>query len=662
MSKKPFSVATLYVVLGLVFIALIGIRTISTPEIWTHLAQGKTNAPISYLETDSTVNTTHLYDKVLYGLWNVGGAPALIIFNVICLLAAFILLLQVSRKWGGELSQGLTLLISGHMIFHGLDVDPQTMMMLFVALFVYLLSTAKKNAVLFGTLIPLQILWTNMHGSFLLGPFIGLLAAIQAGQTAKGSTQRKNRQGVQPGTLGILVATLFVATVANPYFIKLHAQVFASIQKPYPVYWGSLFKEYFHAPTHNPLIFLVLILGAGGLITLKKRLPVMLTTLALIGAFLIIRSVYATQLFVVLAFPFTVLSFTAVGEYLSGSFKTLLGKQAKFIEPATKAIFVLLVVLSLIPVVNSCAYARFSSASSFGFGIQEDLYPSGAETIIGHPAFPKPEKTINMVADGGYLAFNYGRKIFIDFRKGRYGRKLLENINAMMLGSTKAYDTIYETYRPEAIIINTLDRSSAQGLVTLLSRQIWKLAYFDGTTIILLLDKEELAPLLNNTEIQAAGLARLEAARAEYAAKVAQGCRAGNPAELVGSGKIFLALNRPVESKAIFSLLLQGNNAIPGAWIGIGNSQLMLKEFDAAADSLDTATQLAPNNLFAWVSYANACGKAGRTAEKQAALEKAEALVEKMGEENGVNAGDEEEVQSAAEAKPTALQDITIPE
>lgn len=656
MSKKSSGSSILYAMLGLVFIALIGIRTISTPEIWTHLAQGKTNVPISYLESDNSVNTTHLYDKIVYGLWNIGGAPLLIIANIIGLLAAFILLMQVSKKWGGGLSQGFALLISGHLIFQGLDVGPQTMMMLFIALFVYLVSTLKKPALLFGALIPLQILWTNMHGSFIFGPFIIALAAIQIRQNAKALGRNKKQQAFQPSLLATLAGVLLASTLINPYLAKLHGQVIANIQMPQPAYWASLFREYFQIPTSDPLIFLVLILGAGGLITLKKKLPVMLTTLAIMGAFLVFRSIYAAQLFVVLAFPFMVLSFTAVGEYLSGSFKTLLGKQGRFLEPATQSIFVLLIVLSLIPVVSNCAYTKFGSASSFGFGIQEDLYPSGAEAIIEHPAFPK--KAINLAADGGYLAFNYGRKVFIDYRPGRYDPELLVNFNSMMLGSGKAYDTIYEAYRPEAIIINTLHPSSAQGMATLLTRKIWKLAYFDGTTAILLLNKEEFAPILNNTDAQDAGLAKLEEARVAYAAKVGNGCRAGNPAELIGSGKIFLALNRPVESKAIFSLLLQGNPAIPGAWIGLGNSQLMMKEFDAAVDSLNTATEMVPNSWRAWVSYANACKYAGKTAEQQRAMEKMKHLIEQSKAENP----EEEEAQSEATPEAQALQDISIPE
>ncbi|MCF7864875.1 MAG: hypothetical protein K9L89_08800, partial [Kiritimatiellales bacterium] len=336
MSRKPFSVSTINVILGLVFIALIGIRTISTPEIWTHLAQGRMNAPISYLEAADSVNTTHLYDKVVYALWNIGGEAGgpsiLIIFNVICLLATFILLLQVSKKWGGELSQGFALLISGQLIFQSLDVGPQTMMMLFIALFIYLFSTVKKTAVLFAVAIPLQILWTNTHGSFLFGPFIAALAAIQAGQMAKGSN-RKNQQTPQAGVLAGLAVALLAATLINPYLAKLHSQVFANIARPYPIYWSSLFREYFQTPARDPLIFLVLILGAGGLITLKKRLPVMLTTLAIIGAFLVVRSMQTAQLFAVLAFPFMVLSFTAVGEYLTGSFTTLLGKREKLLAP-----------------------------------------------------------------------------------------------------------------------------------------------------------------------------------------------------------------------------------------------------------------------------------------------------------------------------------------
>jgi tetratricopeptide (TPR) repeat protein len=460
--------------------------------------------------------------------------------------------------------------------------------------------------------------------------------------------------------LGILAVSLLAATVINPYFLKLHAQVMTNIKMPNIIYWGSLFTEYFKPPTHGPLIFFTLILGAGGLITLKQRLPVMLTSLAIIAAFLIVRSAYNATLFAVLAFPFMVLSFSAVGEYLIGSLRTGIGKQAGLLKPAVQVVFVVLIILSILPITSNCAYARLGSASSFGFGIEENLYPSGPKTLLDNPAFP--DRAINLAADGGYLAFNYGRTIFVDYRPGCYERELLGNLNGMLLGNADAYDTIMETYRPEAVILNTLTPASAQGLVTLLSRRVWKLAYFDGVTAILLLDKEEYSPLLNNAEIQAAGLARLEAARAAYSEEVSRGCRAGNPVELIGSGKIFLALNRPAESRAIFSLLLQGNQSVPGWWLGLGNSQLMLKDFEAAALSLKTATELAPDNWYAWAGYANVCNRLGRTVERDEALQAMKALSEEMTQPADVEEPATEAEPVPAEKKTQSIQDIEIPE
>jgi len=267
MSKKLSGGSNLYVILGLVFIAIIGFRTISTPEIWTHLALGQNNAPLSFLEGDGFVNTTWLYDKLAYMLWNMGGAPVLIIMNVVGLLAAFVLLIQVSRKWGEGLSQGFALLIVGHLIFQTLDVGPQVVMMLFIALFLYILNTQKTPAIIFGALIPLQIIWANMHGSFRYGPIIVALAAIQA--SSKGANSRKKGQAPQTGLFGMLAVVLLIVTVANPYFLKLHGQVLANIKSPAPIYWSSLFIEYFQIPALKPLILFVMVLGAAGLITLK---------------------------------------------------------------------------------------------------------------------------------------------------------------------------------------------------------------------------------------------------------------------------------------------------------------------------------------------------------------------------------------------------------
>ncbi|WP_372807073.1 tetratricopeptide repeat protein [Pontiella sp.] len=652
MSKKPAG-ETLYVILGLLFIAVIGLRTISTPELWTHLAQGQHNAPISFLASDSAVNTTWLYDKLAYLMWSIGKAPLLILLNIVGLVGAFVLLLRVSEKWGGALSQGFALLIAGHLMFQMIDVGPEVCMMLFIALFLYLLTTQKSPAVLFGALIPLQILWTNLHGSFLFGPILAGLVAAQAAQQAKPSGGRKKNQTNLSGTLGLLAIALLVATLINPSFIKLHGQVIAGIQSPAPVYHSSLFIEYFQIPALKPLILFTMILGAGGLITLKKRLPLTLTAIAVFGAFLVWTSPYHAMLFAILSLPFIVLSLTAISEYIHSSLEQMLGGKAKLVPGIMGGVLVLLFIASIIPAATGCAYVKAGKASRFGLGVQEEQFPADCEAIFNHPAFP--EKCINLAADGGYLAFKYGRKCFIDYRPGRYDTELLKNLELLMLGDPKAYDAIYDEYRPEAFVINTLTPHSAQGIYTLLAKKTWKLAYFDGTTAILLLNKDAFSDLLNNPAIQQAGLAKLEAARAAYAEK-GGACSAGNPAELIGAGKVYLAFNRPTEAKAIFSLLLKGNARSPAAWLGLGTSQLMLKEPDAAVASLKIATRHAPQNALAWSSYARACKIAGLSAEADIVIAKARELAER----NKVEEIPEPK-KVETKAKELSLEELAVP-
>ncbi len=600
------------VALGLFFIAVVGTKTISTPEVWTHLAQGQSRNPISCLQAEEVVNTSYLYDRLFLALWETGGAPLVTLLNVLALLGAFSLLLPVSGKWGNATSQGFALLIMGHLIFQTVDVGPEVTMMLLTATFISILSTVKNPAVQYAVLIPLQALWTNLHASFFLGP---CMAAVFAVQQAQPDGRRKEPKPKSRGMI-LLVVLLLLSTLINPHLLKQHAQVMANIQHPNPVYWSSLFTNYFQIPPRNQLLLFVAILSGGGLIAFKRRLPTAHTVLAAIGLMLAWDSARMSLLGAVLIFPFTVLSLQAVGGYVGGLLGHLLHHRRKALPVVTQAVFTVLLVLSALSFFNNKAYVRTASASTFGLGVEESLYPSDIEDLLTHPAFP--EKAINMPADGGYLAFKYGRTCFLDYRPGCYDVDTINDLNALMLGSKEAYDRFYQAHRPEAFIINTLYPTAAQGIVVLLRQGTWKLTYFDGTTAILLHDKEEYAALFGNKELQARGLASLEKSRKEYASAIGTK-NVGNPAPLIGAGKVFLALNRPNEAKAIFSLLLKGYSAIPGAWLGLGNSQLMLKEFESAADTLKHATKILPNSITAWVSYERACRYAGRLTEQSEA-------------------------------------------
>ena len=618
---KLFNFATTAVILGLVFIALIATRTISTPEIWTHLAQGKTNAPLSYLNTqdstasyaknttgiyDTSVNTTHLYDKITYSLWNMGGATALILTNILLLLATFILLIRTSMKWGGALSQGFALLLCGHLLFKNIDVGPQTVAMLFTALFIYLYSTIKKPALLFAIIIPLQILWANLHPSFVLGAIITIFFAIDTWKTAKVKT-RNHLPKTSSNKIWILALLLFIVPLLNPSFHHLYKQLFLNLEHQAPFYTSTLLHHFYLIPNSKPLIFFTLVLGAAGLVSYKKTLPFFITALAIFGVIIVWGMPQISYLFVALSFPFIVLSFSTVGTSLAKSIKSFIKTPDKIFLPTSLALFLLLFLLSIFPILTNAAYRNIASTSSVGFGMEEALYPNDLDALFSDPSFPN--KIINTPFNGGYIAFHYNKNIFVDFRSGRYPIDLLIDLEKMLTGDHAASNKIIEKYRPEALIINTIEFPSSQGITQLLNTKIWKLVYFDGSTVVLLQNNKKFDSLLNNKKLQQAGIDKINQDLKSLNQKVESGKQTELYPRLIGAANVYLAFNRPKQSEELFKRLLQSDPSLLVAQIGLGKSQYFLKNFKGALKNLEHATQKDPNNLVVWIFYADTCAK-----------------------------------------------------
>jgi len=292
MSNKK-SLGFILVILGFVLIALAGIRTISSPEIFTHIALGQAGGsladPLSYTMADQQwINMHPLYNKVASGLWAIGGAGLITLVHVSALLAAFILMFRFGKKWGGPLSQGLSLLLCTWLLLPVFNPGPTTFALLFTSLFLTLLYRVKNFNLLAGLLLVLQILWTNMHPSFLFGPILILIFAIENWQETHSASSRTSIVTPLTTRLFALSAVALLVTLINPNLINLHSHVFANwkvLTGTDGLEWISQFSSGFPQGFISSLTIFALILGAGGLITLQKKLPAMITVLALVGSF-----------------------------------------------------------------------------------------------------------------------------------------------------------------------------------------------------------------------------------------------------------------------------------------------------------------------------------------------------------------------------------------
>ena len=383
-SKKPLGL--ILSVSGFILIALTGIRTISNPEIFTNIALGQAGRsaadPISYTMADQEwINLHPLYNKIVAALWSMGGAPLITLVHVAVVLAALYLLFRLGKNWGGPVSQGLALLICAWLLQPVFTPGPAAFAILFIALFVTLLMRLKNFMILSAALIVLQILWTNIHPSFLFGPALILFFAFENKQSS--SSRVSMTSPLTHKLLGLAGGALLV-TLANPSFFKLHTHIlsnwFLLIRADSPE-WISLFSSGFPQGFTEKLYFFTLILCAGGLITLQKKLPPTVTMLALtgaaVGALSFSRgdhSIRALMAFAMLALPFMILSLNAVGDYLSHSLVSSMRLSEKAPTYVMGAITLLLMLTTAGAVVTNSAYIGMGSASAFGLGVAEESF------------------------------------------------------------------------------------------------------------------------------------------------------------------------------------------------------------------------------------------------------------------------------------------------
>lgn len=626
MSNKK-SLGFILVVLGFVLLAATGIRTISSPDIFTHIALGQAGSvkadALSYtMANQPWINMTPLYNGLVALLWSLGGAGLVTLTHVATVLAAFILIFRFGKGWGGPLSQGMALLLCARLMLPVFNPEPSAFFMLFTALFLTLLCRLKNFNLLAALLLVLQVLWTNMHPSFLFGPLLILFFAIENWQETKGVSRTSMVTPLTTKLFGLAAVSLLV-TLINPNLINLHRHVLANwtvLTGTENLEWISLFSGNFPQNFISSLTVFALILGAGGLVTLQKRLPTLITLLALVGAFLTVRSIGSLHLFAFLALPFMILSFNAVSEYLVRTITTVFKVSEALLHSTVSVIAVLLMLLSLGSLVTNRAYVNLGSASRFGLGVQEDAFPVAAAGILARDDFP--DNIMNIAHDGGYIALqNPGKKIFCDTRRTFYGLDFYKTLNRALLGQSGAWKTILTEWNPHAVVLNACWPDAGALVNRLVSSRVWKLIYFDGATAILVRDLPEYATLINDPAIQKYSVSVLENARRDYLEQSRGFMKAGVPSRLIGAGDVYLALNRPQEAEAVYSALVKHTPNMAGAWLGLGQSLILQKQLSKGIEKMETASSITPRSSRVWMGLFQAYRLKGDEAKARHAAE-----------------------------------------
>jgi hypothetical protein len=184
-------------------------------------------------------------------------------------LATMVLIFITALRRGADFYSGMWVLlaISGVLVSGYSPVRAQIFTFLFFALSLYVLETARltKRWNSLWYLIPMQMLWCNLHGGFLVG--LGLIGFYIIGEALA-------RKPFIPYIMALVFSML--ATLINPYGIEYWRFFVRSLpmSRPELIEWASVYTAYKYGLMSNAAllsIFFIIILLVLLLVWLKPR-------------------------------------------------------------------------------------------------------------------------------------------------------------------------------------------------------------------------------------------------------------------------------------------------------------------------------------------------------------------------------------------------------
>ncbi len=499
---KILVLALLFIFLGLLLIHSLGSIN---QDIGRHLKLGQIiwetkNIPqtnlFSFTEPDHPfINHHWLSEVVFYLLFGIIGLKGLIIFKAVIVAASFWLIYKATDKKTG-LWPFLVSVPLGVLVFLNRgDVRPEIFSYLFLALFIFAILRARS----FGqyrwlyALPFVQVLWSNAHIYFVLGPVLLFFFLIDAAFD-------KERRVALSKIFWVFLATS-AATILNPNFIKGALAPFLILRNyGYTIVENqSVFflKDYgVQLAAINVFEISLIVLIIGFIIALKNgSKKIVFEFLAgLAFSILAVKMIRNTGIY---AFVFT--SVTALNLSAVKPAAKFLKRPARIIfYSAFSAVFAFLI----INVLNNDLRGWMQEGGRFGLEI-----PAGAargvefikQNDVRGPVF-------NNFDVGSFLIWKLypEQKVFVDGRPEAYSTEFFQNIYKPMQEDPKMWKYYSEKYGINYVFFATADITPwARAFLFYISQNPdWPLVYKDGTVAIFLKRTPENSALIRKFEIK----------------------------------------------------------------------------------------------------------------------------------------------------------------
>ncbi|MBU4142461.1 tetratricopeptide repeat protein [Patescibacteria group bacterium] len=461
--------------------------------IWQTKQVPSTNL-FSYTNSDWPFINHHWLSEVIYYLLSLAiGIKGLIIFNALIILAAFALVWRLAWRKDYFIASTLAAMLGAGLILERTDIRPETFGLLLLALFLVILAKNKeKISWHFWLLIPLELLWVNLHISFIYGLvlifffFLDRLWSRRRAVYLLARQKKLERYMAQVVLLGLLAGA---AALVNPnawrgalYPLYIFGNYgYTIVENQSPFFLAKLMS--------NPTIIFfkvsLLALAIAFLMNLGRlRLFYLLSALLLVGmSWGAIRNFPLLGLIIL---PVLTDNFVSWREHFSRYFVKWEGRRWRgALRLLTIAVIFVILSTSIYAVATNRFYRDSLKPEQFGLGV-----PVGAGAAVD---FLKQNKIVGPMFNnfdiGSYLIWRLypEQLVFVDGRPEAYPMDFFQSIYIPM----QTDNAVWQKYADEVYKINLVFFAHTDGtpwgqefLRQMAQRKGWAMVYLDPTVVI----------------------------------------------------------------------------------------------------------------------------------------------------------------------------------
>lgn len=590
-----------------VLLIIIALRRIWCADFWWQYATGRLIAEQGIPHTDvfsftafghRWIELRWIYCYLLYQLTTHLGCGAAVVLKCLVIAATFALALLSGARRGHLLSACIVVPVALLASSQRLFVRPELVTYFMLALYMWILQRyhCGRSRLLYA-LPLLQVVWTNTHTMFMLGPLmVGLLITVTLARRMLSRSSDAVERAAQANTLRRLIvvwALTVAACLVNPYglegflhplqlFSEMHTRIFKQTI-------SELRSPFGFSQTYTALIYfeVLIVLTVVSCALNWTRLDPFLSILCLAQFYLAATSIRNLPLFAISA--------VALIMYNLGTSPQWHRLAAWGARTSVDRVIAVAVIVACFGYCWDLATDRFNirqqDTNQFGIGLAQQRYPIRAVEFLKNHHI---EGSVFASMQPAAYLLSEGYRVFIDPRLEVYGEPIIEQYIQMQAER----DVFHQAVQHYGLALALVELQA--GCVKFMREdRSWRLVYFDELVAVFVRGEPPagMRPLDTSGDFERVAeslLQRVPAPQGSQSLGLFE--RACSPAPSLRIGKFLLAFDQPEAARPFLEIVVNTYPHMPGALTYYAALLQKLGDDQGAIKYYEQAVELEPAN------------------------------------------------------------------